>query len=344
MIQVVKVDKNNIDYYIANKKILIARLRNSRIKCKQMAILELFQLLVEFDPVFPRNGPLGDIKGCIPMMISFCEAAQDDLLKKKLSGAGYTFEFYLLDFYNGAQEPVGLKSINPQKWKSKHFLIREFFKQDQGVFRSQAPDKRTFILLGLDGNTKEVKGYRGNGEEMGRRALPVEDCRFLFNLACNTNTTHLLDPFAGGGGIIYQARYILPKIYISSCDIAPELAPELFKYSNVHYVGKAKDFIPEAEYDALATEVPFSKSATPEICKSLSSLGRFMKKNCRIVIMCASEQVSAIRKTIIDMGCIVGNIFYLNRKGTEVRIILAFNNSISAKHFFSLWDEIKLIY
>ena len=76
---IVSVDPKNVSEYIKDKKILIAIQRKSRIKCKQLAILELLQLLVDFEPQFINNGPLGDVKGSITIAITYDERKKNKL-------------------------------------------------------------------------------------------------------------------------------------------------------------------------------------------------------------------------------------------------------------------------
>lgn len=339
------VTPQNIARYLVNKKTLICSVRNSRSKCKQLAALELLQLLSGFAPLFITNGPLSDVKGIISLFVTL-EEKDEVLLCQRLAGAGYCDVFYLLDFANLTPEKgISLGSINPLVWKRRPFVIRELYRQDETEFYAQAADRRSFRLMCGDGIVRDVQGYRGDGKEMGRRALPTEDCRLLVNLGCCENTGCILDPFAGGGGIVYQARAIHKSIVVASNDIAPELAPGLEAYGAVHSIGSAEDYVAGLlRFDAIITEVPFAAAATAGVCRAFIHLTQFMNEHCRIALMCAPEQTTRIQKSLENAGCYCAEAFPLNRKGRDVEIVLAFRHAQDYEDFQQLWRHLRLFY
>ncbi len=93
----VKVSKNSILQYREDYDVLVCSLRSSRIKAKQLAILELFLVLSQIGCLFIINGPLGDIKGIISFFIN---KKKRNLLHSLLKNVGYCDKFYILDFDN----------------------------------------------------------------------------------------------------------------------------------------------------------------------------------------------------------------------------------------------------
>lgn len=333
------IDKNNIDDFIKSNIVIVAKLRSSRIKCKGLAVLELLSLLESFKPLFITNGPLGDIKGCITVSLSLEKYVEKDVLEL-LSHAGYTYSFYYIDFEN-TKIKNDLYSVNPYVWKGKKFSVIKLFEEDVNVFREQAPDKREFKLLCEDGVVRSVIGYRGDGSEMGRRALPVEDCRLLVNLSIKDNTKNFLDPFCGAGGIVYQVRLRNNVKKIFSVDIAKELARGLEDYGAIHFTCKASDFISKELIDAVSTEVPFSLSATKDIVEGFSNLKKYLTSNCIISIMCKVNQKEDIENALIKIGYFIGASIPVNRKGTDVQVIICFILERDALDFRNLWDKLK---
>ena len=61
------------------------------------------------------------------------------------------------------------------------YSISNLFFQDKQIYKKHSADNRKFIIR-QNNKDKVVYGYRGDGSEMGRRALPVEDARCMVNL------------------------------------------------------------------------------------------------------------------------------------------------------------------
>lgn len=338
------VDKNNIDNLISNKRIIICELRNSRSKCKKLAVFEMMILFERYNSIFIKNCPLSEVKG----VFSICIDYDDDNKKNIISlmkCAGYCNKFYMLEFGDSNKENMLFLKYNPLlSWKKRKFSIVEFFEQDEAENRKQAPDMREFYIKCGDEVVRKIKGYRGNGKEFGRRALPVEDCRMLCNLACNESSKVVLDPFAGAGGILYQVRQAFPTVEIHTIDISEELASGLINYGATHHIADASKIdLQDLKFDGIMTEVPFANSLTNTVCEAFKNLKKHMSDNCKISIMCGTQQSQSIVKSLIENGLYVVNMFGVDRKGIDVDIIFAVNNESDYKTLYEFSEKIKEI-
>ena len=61
----VEIDGKNIKELTSNNNVVCCRLRNSRIKSKQLAIMEMLLMNYDLGLRFIKNGPLGDVKGIV---------------------------------------------------------------------------------------------------------------------------------------------------------------------------------------------------------------------------------------------------------------------------------------
>jgi len=92
------------------------------------------------------------------------------------------------------------------KWRGRNVELVRIYEESDDRLRESAPDHRTFLLEGADGVIRPVVGYRGSPGPLEHRALPVVDARFLVNLVWQPRGGIPLDPFAGAGGIVIEAK------------------------------------------------------------------------------------------------------------------------------------------
>jgi len=337
----IQINKPDVDGNLEKYYILICRLRNSRLKAKQIAIMELYLALLPTNGVFLVNGPLGDIKGLISFLIP---KMRYDLLKDILPGIGYCDKFYILDFDTDMNNQSDLASINDMAWKGRRFGIRILLSQDRATYESQSAHNRVFHITCEDGLTRSVTGYRGDGSITGRRALPVEDCRCLVNLAVPSTAGSMIDPFAGAGGIVCAARYINPEIEITTVDIDPILAPGLRMYGDHHYIGDAAHISLSGRFDAVVTELPFARETAESVRAGLRNICGYLKPVGYVSVMCAPHQVDMLCKCILDMGMHIYCSHLMDRKGTEAAIIAATTDKSMIDGLLPMADRIALVY
>jgi len=335
------VTKLNIDDYLYEYEVVLCKIRNSRIKAKQVAILEMIFLQFDNEILFIKNGPLGDIKGIISFL---CPKNNLTSFQERLKYSGYCYTFYLLDFENFTNKNViGLDSVNPMIWKGKKFSASMLFKQDQKVYTEQSSHNRDFKIVS-NNEVKKVQGYRGDGSDMGKRALPVEDARCMVNLSQPWKNKKMIDPFAGAGGIVFQFKYIVSSGIMTSIDIDPVLKPGLESYGSTHFVMNAADAsFPENSFDSVITEVPFSDNASTEIINGIKKINTFLSKDGVYIIMCKKEQAEFIQKTMEELKNFLLFSHEVDRKGVDVEIEVWYKDSVlleEMKEFISVLKEI----
>ena len=319
MNRAVLVDGTNIDGFLSKYNVITCKLRNSRIKSKQLGIMEMLLSNYDLDIIFIKNGPLSDVKGIVSF---FVKKENWDEVQNRLKNIGYFNEFYFLDFDSIEQSnDTKIETINPLIWKGKKYSLKKLYIQDEKIYDTQSPHNREFKIVSFDGVEKQLTGYRGNGTEFGRRALPVEDARCLVNLSMPHNEKKIIEPFAGGGGIVYMYKYINPDIDITSIDIDETLKPGLEFYGSIHIVGSSANVHLSEKYDAIVTEVPFSDNATEQVINSFTNLYNNLTDKGIIVLMCGKNQSKEISDCFSrDLN---SNLIFsreLNRKGTDVVI------------------------
>lgn len=339
----VSVTGDNIKQYLNQYDVLVCSLRSSRIKAKQLAVVELFFVLARFGGVFIINGPLSDVKGLIAF---FVDRKARDSLQGILKTVGYCHKFYLLDFSpQGAGTAGDIAGANKSVWKDMPFSARLFYEQDRKIYENHSSHQREFYIYANDGSIKKVKGYRGDGSDTGKRALPVEDARLMVNLADPCQAKVLMDPFAGSGGILCEARYINPSLVLISSDCDPILEPGLQAYADRHYSMDARAVeLDGAEIDAIVTETPFSINATNTVAQAFVHLSRFLQKNARIVFMCAGHQYSRLKQCLETMKfhCFIAKP--INRKGTDVVISVWYSSREQAERLRDFSLQVEKIY
>ncbi|MEJ6951549.1 TRM11 family SAM-dependent methyltransferase [Natronospora cellulosivora (SeqCode)] len=339
----ITITGNNIDAYLNNNYLILFSLRNSRIKAKKLAIMEVYFALSSLDTIFIKNGPLGDLKGVFSF---FVPKDSFDKLHIFLKSIGYCDKFYILGFRGKLpKNNSDLKIKSELIWKGKPFSINNFYDQDESLYQEHSANNRKFLIKDNNNQEKEVFGYRGDGSEFGCRALPVEDARCLINLSDFNTSLRMLDPFAGGGGIIYQAKYIKKTIDVYSIDIDPVLAPGLRYYGSKHFTANSSELIfADDFFDSIVTEVPFSNKATGDIIKTIKNLKNSINKNGSLVMMSSFEQSSIIADYINELGFYQYVSQRINRKGNDVVIMAWFKSLNKYKNIEAIINLIKNVF
>lgn len=167
--------------------------------------------------------------------------------------------------------------------------------------------------------------------------MPVEDARCLVNLALPSKVKTMIDPFAGAGGIVYQAKYINKNIEVFSVDIDKSLEPGLVLYGSNHYMGNSAEINLDTHiFDALVTEVPFSLDALDDICNTLINFDKHLSQHGRVVIMLSKEQLDAVKNCIDKLNWHIIMSYLVNRKGTSVVILVCVKS-------YELFNRVKPI-
>ena len=86
MNRAVLVDGTNIDGFLSKYNVITCKLRNSRIKSKQLGIMEMLLSNYDLDIIFIKNGPLSDVKGIVSF---FVKKENWDEVQNRLKNIGY---------------------------------------------------------------------------------------------------------------------------------------------------------------------------------------------------------------------------------------------------------------
>lgn len=293
------------------KNILIFRIKTSRLKARNLASEEVKSFLSDINNAeVVIGGPLSSEKGVIAAYLP--KTFDLDLLDNEFQKLGYIEQ---IDLMVRSQK----ESKNTIKWKGFFYTLDIIYEEDKEAVRNQAPDKRRFLLPDPNGNLRYVNGYRGDGTETGKRALPVEDCKFMLNLSKIKHGQKVLDPFAGGGGIVFAAVHAGLDVY--SSDIDPKMQYGLRDFGSKHSVADIRELPFEVNFfDSVVTEVPFDTNVTENVAKGLAEMQRVIKPNGYIVLMVADHQVEKIRQKALSLGLEIYIDQALDRKGTAVHI------------------------
>lgn len=297
--------------------LLIAHQRESRIKAKKVAEAELLHLLQDFKPRLLSGGPFGEKSGIFWIEIHSPE--HPDQLRTALNRLGYSKLIEL--FVPIPEEDWRKKDPRLVRWKKKPYRLETIYNEENAELLQYAPDQRFFRIKDQNGEVSAIKGYRGDGNPLSRRGLPVCDARVLVNLVINKNTRKLLDPFGGVGGILLEAA--AKGIQTTSIDIDPFLEIGLAEISDHHIVGNAASIpLEDCSIDAVATEPPYHDSALEDILLSISEIFRLLKPGGQLSMLCGERQVEDLKRKSEQVGFETIIDYPINRKGTACHLFL----------------------
>jgi hypothetical protein len=304
----------------ADWDLYVFTMRESRLKARVPAVLEALCLWRPFEAKASLTGPLAGQKGVfwIALQPRHARAAVEMLPR-----LGYTQAVDRLAPADLAA-PGETAAGGEVKWKGRLYYAMRVFQQDEGEFRLQAPDKRVFLLEKSPGQVEAVTGYRGNSRELSRRGLPVEDARLLVNLTspagCVDAGARFLEPFAGTGGLVIEARKA--GFAVASLDIDPKIRHGLRRLNPSHTLGDAAR-LPFASgvFTAIAAEPPYSDAAFDMLCRALAEFQRVLAPNGRLALLVPRPQEPLLAKRAAQLGLRLFLSAPINRKGTEVSVL-----------------------
>lgn len=299
---------------------LIFYIRAARRKARAVATMEALSLLQDLKVVAPSGGPLSEQGGVF--WISVPMAALETIIAR-LPRLGYTYAVDLLEPQVGELQSTGRVQKSRTelvRWQRKLYRLVRVYEEDTQLMRGGAPDRRTFLLRNNEGEVRSIQGYRGDGQPLSRRGLPVYDARMLVNLVAAGEGTLLLDPFAGIGGIVIEAFASGCRVTSSDCD--PALQEGLSHLGAKHYVADACCLpFTTGIFDAIATEPPYHEQAKSMVIKALHEMERVLKDGGRLAILCAASQADDLRREAICLGLKSYLDAPINRKGLDVTVL-----------------------
>jgi hypothetical protein len=175
-----------------------------------------------------------------------------------------------------------------------------------------------------------VRGYRGGGDPLGRRGLPVCDARLLVNLVAPAGPGLLLDPFAGVGGVALAAR--AAGWATVTGDLDPALRHGLGRLGGgAHLVADARRPPLRAGCaDAVATEPPYDRGVGPLAEQALAGAHRLLRPGGATAWLCAAWQAPGLRAAAGRLGLRPVLDCPVDRKGLEV-VALAWRRRCRAR-------------
>ena len=264
-------------------------------KARKLAIAEALALLQDLGATALPGGPLSEQPGIF--WIDLPDAALEEATLR-LPHLGYTESVQILE--NTTQH-----TRNSVRWRGKDYHPVSLYCEDPDIARDQAPDRRVFMLTTPNGEARPVRGYRGDGQALSRRGLPVYDARLLVNLALAKGASDqsrvvFLDPFAGIGGIMLEAK--AHGCCMFSLDVDPSLRLGLPHFGAAHVIGDA-GLLPysNGSIDAIATEPPYDDVATPAVVEALVEMARVLKPDGKIAMLCAESQAASLREQAVQL-------------------------------------------
>jgi SAM-dependent methyltransferase len=296
------------------RSLLVCSVRPSRRRARRLASAEVLAVLEPFGAQPSVGGPQADQPGVFWVEI---DPTDDHLVSQRAERLGYVDQLHRVE-----QRPAGRsRAGRAATWRGKPYQLEPIWADSAEQHRESAPDRRQFFLRNEQGEVREARGYRGSSRPGERRALPVADARLLVNLARGDAHRVLLDPFAGAGGIVFEAARLQAEVW--SVDIDPALEPGLTSFGAKHHVASAGTLpFADASVDGVATEAPFDDESTPVVASALREIERVLVPGGRAAIMVGTQQQAPIEAAARGAGLAQDLAEPVDRKGTDVAVLL----------------------
>lgn len=298
---------------------LVLYIRPARRKAKVAAIQEAVAILNDLGSESRIGGPLSEQKGVFWLDLPFGSL---DLAQNRLSRLGYTYAVDVLTPFPGKRIHFDKKSREGRftKWRGEIYRLDRIYEEDNERFRALSPDRRLFVLETSNGQVRSIRGYRGDGAALSRRALPVYDARLLVNLVFQRGRGKLLDPFAGAGGVVIEA--LESGWQVLSTDIDKTLRYGLKSVGSQHVVADARALpFATGSVDAISTEPPYHQQVADAVPFWLREMYRVSRTGARIAILCAAWQAPTLRLEATKLNLKSFLDSPINRKGLDVNVL-----------------------
>lgn len=300
--------------------LLICHLRPARRKARAVAVTEALCALRDLEATAPNSGPLAEQSG-----IFWIEVPEQHFEQAvaRLPLLGYTVAVDVLEEVGPWRKKQRAEIL---RWRKRDYWLVRVSEENAEAAREAAPDRRTFILKNENG-AREVKGYRGDGGPLSRRGLPACDARLLVNLVTPRlgERVTFLDPFAGIGGLLLEAR--AHGWMTLSGDVDARLRLGLYEFGAAHTVFDASRLpLADESLDAAATEPPYAEEAGEAVNAAVRELARGLKPGARLALLAAAHQAESLRATAAAQPLRSLLDAPINRKGAEC-VVLAWEKT-----------------
>src|SRR5579883_1404728 len=294
------------------RRLLICHLRPARRRARQVALVELLCLLEDLGAEALPGGPFAERGGVCWIALP---AGALDAAAARCPRLGYTVAVDVL-------EPTTPASRSPPvrvRWRGTDYAVVRLYEEDAAATREHAVDRRSFVLAG-PGGVRTVRGYRGSSAPLSRRGLPVADARLLVNLHGPPHGGSLLDPFAGAGGIVVQAREAGWRVL--SVDRDAVLRFGLARFADAHILSDVRALpLASGSVQAIATEPPYEPEADDALLRGLHELVRVLRPGGRLALLCAERQALSLRNLSKAIGLQSLLDAPIDRKGVPVHVL-----------------------
>ena len=284
---------------------------------------EALALLADLGASAPAGGPLGDRVGVV--WVELPERHLDEAVAR-LPRLGYSTAVDLVEAApageagaraGGGRGQGRARPGRPGRGRDPGWRLVRLHTEDPAGHRQQAPDRRQFLVEGGGGRLRRVRGYRGDGQALGRRGLPVCDARLLVNLVAPAGPGLLVDPFAGVGGVALAAAAAGWRVLTADRD--PALRHGLACLGAGHLVADARRLpLRPGSADAVATEPPYDPSVGPLAAEVLAEAVRLLRPGGATAWLCAAWQADGLRAAAAALGLRPALDTPVDRKGTPV--------------------------
>jgi hypothetical protein len=291
---------------------LVLHLRRSRRKARDAAVAEVAALVGHRGGRSLGGGPLSEGSGVAWLALDDTPAT---LIAERLRFLGYTNAVELVRPADEVEDPD--EAWPRARWKGRDVILVPVYAEPDDALRTGAPDQRSFLLECGDGVVRRIEGYRGGRGTLEHRALPVADARLLVNLVANPSRGRLLDPFAGAGGVVIQARAAGWRTY--SADADPTLRYGLAELADAHAVADAAALpFATGSVDAVATEPPYHSMALDIAVAAVPEIARVLRPGGRASVLVGADQAEAVRSAGKRAGLTSELDTPIDRRGTPV--------------------------
>ena len=298
--------------------LLICHTRESRNKATAVAQAEIMALMRDLGAFLQTGGPLSEVRGVFWVTLpkkGFVRALD------RMSRLGYTAAIDLIvpRLKEGTSKAARHEVV---RWKKRDYLCVRAYQEDAEAIRESAPDRREFRLATRDG-IRDVKGYRGGGGPLDRRALPTSDARMLANMVFSHERPYrFLDPFAGAGGVVIEAARL--GYSVATVDNDPVLRYGLPRIgSELHLIADSR-MLPfrNNTFHGIATEPPYDVTTPVLVEHSLMEMSRVLRFGGRIAMLVADWQAKAVQRHAVALGLLLECSSKVNRKGTSTELVV----------------------
>ena len=188
-------------------------------------------------------------------------------------------------------------------------VVHELLWQADDVAReARSPHQRLFKMR-IDGEVRATLSRRK------RRRLSCCDAMVMLNLARVDDDALVVDPFAGIGGIVLEARRMGLRTLCG--DIATQLAPGLGELSGG--LGAIWDAtalpLPDRCADAVVTEPPYADERHEDVLRALPEIARILRPRTRAVLLIDQEMAGTVVHAAHEAGLAPDEQYTVHRAG-----------------------------